>query len=58
MEPIRITFTYAPNLELGPQPEDVSVHTDLTLEAARNLASYNMDNEGLVSIHIEFGVEA
>lgn len=58
MEPIRVTFTYAPDLELGPQPEDVSVHTDLTLESARSLTSYNMDNKGLVSILVEFGVES
>lgn len=47
-----LTFTYRPG-ELGPQPEDISVHTDLTLESARNLASFNMDNTDLVSILIE-----
>ena len=57
VEPIRVTFTYAPDLELGAKPEDVSVHSNLTFESAKNLVAFNMDNKGLVSINIEYGVE-
>jgi hypothetical protein len=56
MEPIRLTFTYAASIELGPQPEDVSVWRNLTMESAKNLVTYNMDNEGLLDIKIEYGV--
>lgn len=49
----KLTFTYAESLELGPLPEDISVHEGLELQSARNLASFNMDNVGLISILIE-----
>ena len=51
---IKITFTYAADTDLGPQPEDVSIHYVDNPQSARNLTSYNMTNKGLISITVEF----
>ena len=53
---VKITFTYAANLELGPQPEDISIHYVNNPQSARNLLSYNLTNKGLISINTEFDV--
>lgn len=42
-----VTFTYADG--------DVSVHDELSIESARNLATYNLENDGLLSVLITVG---
>ena len=54
MEPtIKVTFKYRPG-PLGPMPEDESVHWLFELQSAQNLVTYNLGNEGLISVTIEF----